>query len=77
MTHQKPWTIPALHATLPSVLAMCRSQFERDNVEAFHRIEVRRMAGEIEARRPLSQREREIAAACGYRPAREAAQCSS
>ena len=72
MTIKKPWTIPALHASLPNALQTCQSQFERDNVEAFHRIEVRRMAGEIEAIRPLSEREREIAAACGYRSARGA-----
>ena len=43
---KKQWSITALEAQLPSYLGMCHTQFERDNVIAFHGIEVRKLASE-------------------------------
>ena len=63
----KQWNIQALELDLPRLLAMCRTEFERINVKAFHGIEVRELAASLAAQGKLTPGGRAIAEKYGYR----------
>lgn len=61
------WTIQALERDLPRALASCNNQFERDNVKAFHGMEIRELASNLKAQGRLTPGGRAIAEEYGWR----------
>jgi len=61
------WTIQGLELDLPRQLAACSTQFERDNVKAFHGIEIRELASALKAQGKLTPGGRAIAEAYGWK----------